>query len=475
MGLAFPHGPIEATDMFIPLAWIIGERTGVGLGWKMIMQCLFMGRALALPSISVGSIKLALLTTSAYARVRRQFGLSIDTYEGIKESLAELVELTYVSEAARSLTAALVDSGSRPLAVSSLMKYRITENARSAINHALDVHAGKGACDGPANYLLSAYNAVPIGVTVEGANIVSRSVITFAQGVLQSHPFVRPALESCESKNYKQDLDDFDSAISGHIQLLQANAARSFLHAISGGVFASCPRDVPKDIRNWYRALSRYTSSFAYLSDVTVITMGHELKKKQKLGGRLADVLAELYILSAVLKQYEEDGFPAEDYPIIEQSLTNGLYRIEKNLLAVIRNFPQRLLRPLLFSIVFPVGAWRQPAKDALTTTVADSVSEATPTRARLTRHVFISDSSNDSVRQLENAFVAANHAASVYKKIRAATRAGLLKKDHTQLQVAESKGIITSEEAHLLQEAEKTAKVAIAVDTFEQDVYRPA
>lgn len=468
MGLAFPHGTIEGRDVFIPLEWVIGEKKGIGFGWQMIMQCLFVGRCLALPAISVGSIKTAFLTTTAYAKVRRQFGLALDTFEGVKEAITALTEITYVSESARSLSATLVDNGYRSLAVSSLMKYQITEYARRAINHALDVQAGRGVCDGPTNYLLSAYNAVPIGVTVEGANIVSRAVITFAQGVLQSHPYIRKKLESCEEEDYNKGLQSFSTALFGHIGLMLANLSRSLLHGLSGGYFASVPSGTPRYLRSWYQSISRYTSAFAFVSDITALFMAVELKKQQKLGGRLADILSELYLLTSVLKRYESDGYPKEDYPIIELCMQNGLHRIQQSLISVIRNFPLPLFRPLLRGIIFPLGVWRTRSSDTLTTAVADSVTTLGKTRDRLSNHMYISDAADDAVKRLEVAFRAAVIAEPVYKKIRVATRAGQLEKNQTQIQDAEKKGIITKHEAELVQDAEKTAKVAIEVDVFE-------
>jgi len=472
-GLAFPHGPIVGKDVFIPLEWVIGAELGIGFGWKMIVECLFVGRCLSLPSISVGTIKTAFKTTTAYAVVRRQFGLSLKTFEGVKASIASLTELTYNSEAARSVAAALVDSGKRPLAVSGIMKYQITEYARQATNHAFDIHAGRAICDGPSNYLLSAYNAVPIGVAVEGANIVTRSVITFAQGTLQSHPYLRQEIESCENEDKRAGLQSFDAVISNHVSLFLSNCVRSLFHSLTLGYFGTPPRAAQLSEKHWYKQLWRYSVSFSVITDATIFLMGDSLKKQQLLGGRMSDILSELYILSSVLKRYKDDGYPTADYPIIKLSMENGLYRIETALKSILQNFPHRLLRPLLYFIIFPLGAWKKPATDTLANEVALLVLDNNKTRDRLIKYSYTSGDSNEKVGRLEAALVLAIAAEPAYKKIRFATRSGILIKKPYQADDALREKIITITEANTIVKAEQAAAKAVAVDAFDQDVYR--
>lgn len=467
--LSFPHGPITGNDVFIPLKWVIGGNDGVGLGWKMITQCLFVGRCLALPSISVGTIQSAFRTTSAYAQVRRQFGLSLNTFEGVQESIAKLAMLSYVSESARAVAASLVDSGYRPLAVSAIMKYQITEYAKEAVNHALAVHAGRGICDGPSNYLLSGYLAVPIGTTVEGANIVTRSVITFAQGALQSHPYLRKEIESCENPDEVSGLQSFEQAFGDHISNFVSNASRSFFHALTFSKFADTPSDVPLSVARWYKYLWRYSCSFAFVADFTMLLMGPQLKKQQLLGGRLADILSELYLLSTVLKRYEDDGFPEEDISVVALSMESGLYRIQESFLSIMHNFPSVAARLFIRIIVFPTGAWLTPAKDSLLRKVSTQVSKPGKTRDRLSNSMHISHHPQDVTGRLEVALTAATAADPVYKKMRIATRAGLLKKGTDQAKEALEMNIISKEEAACIHAAEKAAAFAIAVDSFPQ------
>ena len=471
-GLAFPHGPVTGKDVFIPMEWVIGAETGIGLGWKMIIQCLFVGRCLAIPSISVGAITSAFRTTTAYAAVRRQFGLSLNTFEGVQSAVAQLTELTYKAESARLVAAALVDSGKRPLAVSAIMKYKLTEYSGYATNHALDVHAGRGICDGPSNYLLSAYNAAPIGVTVEGSNIVTRSVITFAQGVLQGHPFLRQEIESFEHDDSTKGIIEFDTVLAKHVSLFLSNCTRSLFGNLTFGILSTVPKGVPTSVAHWYKQISRYSISFSVLSDMTILLLSASLKKQQKLSGRLADVLSELYLLSAVLKRYKDDGYPDADYPIVQQCMENGLHRIETDLQSAIANFPQRAVRPFLHLIIFPLGAWKKTASDTLSNDVAQLVSKPGPVRDRLSGYSYISNDPEDKTGRLEVALELATQADPIYKKMRAATREGILIRKQDQITDALEKDVISPAEAQIVQKAAAAAAKAVAVDSCEQDSY---
>ncbi|OGD32051.1 acyl-CoA dehydrogenase [Candidatus Azambacteria bacterium RIFCSPHIGHO2_02_FULL_52_12] len=468
--VAFPNGPIWGEDVFIPIEWIIGGVERAGQGWKMIMECLFVGRAIALPAISVAAAKVAARYSAAYARIRRQFGSPIGTFEGIEEPLAQLVETAYLTESARAVTTAMVDAGSRPLAVSSLMKYKTTEYARQAVNAAMDIHAGRGVVDGPSNYLMSAFLAAPIGVTVEGANIVTRSIITFAQGVLQTHPYLYEELESGEEADEKRGLKRFEAAFLGHISFFVSNVCRALLLNLTGGVFGRAPKSVPQKVARWYRMLWKGSCNFAYLSDVTTLLMGARLKKKQKLGGRLADALSELFLLSSVLKRYEDDGFPESDYPIVELCMQNGLYRFQQALSGAILNFPVSFLRPILYILTFPFGTRRSPAPDHLGHTVVRLVLEPGEVLDRLTRYIYISNDPDDITGRLEVAFKKAVETEAAQKKLDLAVRAGKVKRMYGVDWVgeAERQGILTKQEAIDVRELEELAERALSVDHFD-------
>lgn len=474
--VAFPNGPIWGENVFIPVEWIIGGAQRAGQGWKMIIECLFIGRAIALPASSVAAIKAAMRYSAEYTRVRRQFGSPIGMFEGIEEPLSHIVELAYVTESARAVTTAMVDAGDRPLAVSSLMKYRTTEYARQAINDAMDIHAGRGVIDGPSNYLMSAFLAAPIGVTVEGANIVTRSIITFAQGVLQTHPYLYEELESGEEADAEKGLKRFEAAFLGHISFLVSNVCRAFLHNLTGGIFGKIPDGVPSKIARWYRQLWRASASFAAIADITTILMGARLKKKQKLGGRLADALSELFFLASILKRYEDDGFPPDDDPIVELCMRNAFWRFETALLGAVRNFPFPFVRPFLFVLLFPGGARRKPASDALGHRVARLVLEPGEVLDRLTRYIYTSNDPEDITGRLEVAFKKAVQAEKAQKKLDLAVRAGKVKRMYGVDWVAEAEkqGILTAQEAKDVRELEVLVERAISVDDFDPKEISP-
>ncbi|MEK7452931.1 MAG: acyl-CoA dehydrogenase [Patescibacteria group bacterium] len=473
--VAFPNGPIFGDNVFIPIDWVIGGAQGVGCGWKMIMECLFVGRAVALPAISVAATKVAVRYSAAYARIRRQFGSPIGTFEGIEEPLARIVELAYISESARTVTTSMIDAGYRPLAISSLMKYKTTEYARQAINAAMDIHAGRGIMDGPSNYLMSFFLVGPIGVTVEGANIVTRSIITFAQGVLQAHPYLYKELESCEEENQAQGLKKFEDAFLGHVSFFVSNIFRAFFHNLTRGVFGSSPKGVHKSVVHWYRILWKESCSFAYLSDITTLLMGSRLKKRQKLGGRLADALSELFILSSVLKRYEDDGFPETDYPIVELCMRNGLHRFQEALSGAIHNFPVVSIRWVLYFITFPFGARRKIASDDLGHTVTQLVLQPSDVLDRLSNYIYISKDPDDITGRMEIAFKKVVETEVAQKKLDVAVRAGKVKRIYgiDWIAEAESQGILTKQEVLDVRESERLAEIAVSVDHFDPDEIR--
>jgi len=468
--VAFPNGPIWGEDVFIPIDSILGAKNGAGQGWKMIMECLFLGRAMALPAISVATTKLAARTAFQYSRVRRQFGISIGKFEGIEEPLAQLAEIAYLTESARTVSTAMIDSGVRPLSISGIMKYQTTEYARQAINLAMDIHAGRGVMDGPSNYLMSGFLAAPIGVTVEGANIVTRSIITFAQGMLQSHPYLYEELESCSEKVFEKGLQRFEKAFFGHIWFLISNTCSAFFHNLTAGVFGKSLPKVPSRTAYWYRQIWRSSKSFAFLGDVACLLIGASLKKKQKLSGRMADAMSELFFMSSILKRYEDDGFPKSDEPIVELCLKNGMFRFQNSIALAIRNFPINFIRPLLSFIIFPFGQRRNPASDQLGHQIVQLFFAGGEPLDRLTRYIYTSTDKNDVIGRMEVAFEKAKTTDDVQQKLDLAVRQGIVKRIYGNdwVKEAHEKGILTSEEAKEVAELEALAEKAMEVDHFD-------
>ena len=339
-GSAFPNGPNWGKDVFIPMDWVIGGDKMVGQGWRMLMECLAAGRSISLPSSSAAGAKSLLRNSTAYARVRKQFDLPIGKMEGLEEPLARMVEVAYVNEAARGVTAAMVSRGEKPSVISAIMKYQSTERMRRALNDAMDLHGGKGVCDGPTNWLQAAYQAMPVGITVEGANILTRSLITFAQGALRSHPYLYKEIQACQDFDEERGLNAFDVAFRGHVSFALSNMFGAFFHNITFGIFGHVPEKA-YGTAEWYRQLWRASRNFALVADLTVAVLGGGLKTKQKLTGRLADALSELYLLSCVLKRYEDDGKPANDRHIVALCARNGLFHFQEALRGDDRQLPR--------------------------------------------------------------------------------------------------------------------------------------
>ncbi len=474
-GAAFPNGPNWGKDVFIPMEWIIGGDKMAGQGWRMLMECLSAGRAISLPSSATAGAKMMLRVTSAYARIRKQFGLPVSRMEGIEEPLVRIIETAYVNEAARAMTASMVSRGEKPSVISALMKYQTTEKMRRAVNDAMDIHGGRAICDGPANYLQSAYQMVPVGITVEGANILTRTLITFAQGALRSHPYLYKEVQSAQDSDRRRGLDAFEEAFGGHIAFSISNATGAFFHNLTGGALASAP-DNAQRMSVWYRQLARASRSFAFIADLTVALLGGGLKTKQKITGRMADALSELYMLSAVLKRYDDDGRQQGDHMIVELAAQNGLYRFQEAMAGTIDNFPVTWVRPIMKAIVFPLGRHFKPAPDALGRAVAKHVLEPGAVRDRLTRHIFISKDVNDATGLLEVTLDKVIAAEPVEKKLEKAIRDGVVRRYHgiDWFGDAVTKGVLTAAEAEQLRELERLVARVIAVDHFDPAELQP-
>jgi len=474
-GNAFPNGPNWGKDVFIPIDWVIGGEAMVGQGWRMLMECLAAGRAISLPSSATAGSKAMLRFTSAYGRIRKQFGLPVALMEGVEEPLARMIEAAYANEAARAVTAAMVARGERPSVLSALMKYQTTERMRRSVNDAFDIHGGRAICDGPHNYLQSAYQMVPIGITVEGANILTRTLITFAQGALRSHPYLYKEIQAAQDPDSERGLDAFETAFSGHIAHSVANATGAFFHNVTGGFFAAAP-DRAYEMATWYRQLARASRNFAFVADVTVATLGGALKRKQKLSGRLADALSELYFLACVLKRFEDDGGLSSDRDLVALCAANGLYRFQEALRGVIDNFPNTPARILMRTIVFPLGGSYRPAGDVLGHRVCKLVLEAPEVRDRLTRHIYISNDPDDATGLLEVTLKKVVAAEEAEKKLDHAVREGRLRRYHGIDWIGEAmaKGIVTESEGQQLREVEALVARVIAVDHFDPAAVKP-
>jgi acyl-CoA dehydrogenase len=467
---AFMNGPTKGTNVFIPMDFLIGGTAYAGQGWRMLMECLSTGRAISLPAIGTVSIKQSLRVTSAYARIRRQFGIPVGIMEGVAEPLGRLVKSAYMFEASRALTASMVDEGQKPSVLSALLKYRTTEAMRQGINDAFDIHGGRAIQDGPSNYLFSSYMATPVAITVEGANILTRTLITFAQGALRAHPYLYREIEAVQNKDKTAGLLAFDKAFSGHASYMLRNMVGSFLHAVSFGHFASTPVD--HEMARWYRQLARYAQSFALVGDWTVAFLGGDLKRKQRLSGRMADILSNLYMMSATLKRYEDEGRIIEDRPVVDAVMADCIADIEKSFGEVYANFPNAILRNAMRFLTFPLGRHARPASDRANYRLVRPVLAPGAFRDRLTTGVYISTDPNDVTGVLEDALVKVTQAEEIETRFVKALKKGLIERrlDRDAITDAVGVNIITADEAEILRAADEATDRVIKVDDFDPD-----
>ncbi len=462
-GQAFQNGPTQGRDVFIPIDYIIGGQARVGQGWRMLMDCLAAGRAISLPALGTGAAMFCARFAGAYARIRRQFGLPIGRFEGIETPLARIAGYAYALEAARRLTASTLDHGEQPSVLSAILKYHATERMRIALNDALDIHGGRAICDGPRNYLFGVYMSVPVAITVEGANILTRSLMIFGQGAIRCHPYLLKEMEAANLPDPDDALRAFDKALFAHVRSATSNVLRTLLHNLTFGVFARTPTD--SAVAGMYRGLHVASVTFAAVADLVMGTLGGEMKRKENLSARLGDVLSELYLMSCVLKRFETDGSPAADLPLVEWNYRSALCTIQTRLDEVMSNLPARPVAWLLRMAAFPLGRYRRPPSDKLTHRAAALLLSPSETRERLTKGIYINHVPSDATGRMELAFASAVERDRIEDKIRK-ERPG--KKALADLAALIRDKIITQAEADSLTTANTIVREAIDVDDFE-------
>jgi len=462
-GQAFQNGPTQGHDVFIPMDYVIGGKERVGQGWRMLMDCLAAGRAISLPALGTGAAMFCARFAGAYARIRRQFGLSIGRFEGIEAPLARIAGYAYSLDAARRLTASTLDRGEQPSVLSAILKYHATERMRTALNDALDIHGGRAICDGPRNYLYGTYMSVPVAITVEGANILTRSLMIFGQGAIRCHPYLLKEMEAANLSDPNEALKAFDKALFAHIYSATSNVIRAFWHNLTGGVFASSP--APRGVAHMYRGLHVACVTFAAVADLAMGTLGGEMKRRESISARLGDVLSELYLMSCVLKRFEDEGSQAADLPLVEWNFRSALYEIQNRLDEVLSNLPNRPVAWLLRRIALPLGRRRRPPHDRLAHQLAALLLSPSETRDRLTAGIYVNHAPSDATGRMEIAFAAAVQRDAIEEKIRKAGHAG--RKALADLEALVKGKVITQAEADALTTANAIVREAIDVDDF--------
>ncbi len=466
---AFQNGPVKGHDVFIPLDWMIGGVEYAGQGWRMLMECLADGRAISLPSLSAGAGKLCSRATGAYARIRTQFHTPIGRMEGVEEALARIVGNTYAIDATRQITVVSVDQGEKPSVMSAIAKYHCTERMRSVVNDAMDIFGGSAIIMGPLNLLARTYEAIPVSITVEGANILTRSLIIFGQGVIRCHPYLRREMDALAMDDKQAALKAFDAAFFAHIGFVGSNKVRSILLGLGGGYLSKPP--FSGDSLRYARHIERLSANLAFVSDITLAVLGGGLKRHEKLSGRLGDILSQLYIASAAIKRFSTDGEPAEDTPLLQWVCEDALWRAQQALDGFLRNFPVPAIGILMRALVFPLGKPFKPPVDKLGHKVATIVLNENKARDRLSAGIYINTNPDDPLGRIEHAFATVLAARDSEKKLELARKSGQINAlfdDETAFAELLEKGLIDETDVKMLRNAFATTWQATIVDAFD-------
>lgn len=468
MNSAFMNGPTYGDKVFIPMDFVVGGQDYVGKGWRMLVELLSIGRAISLPAMGTACGKMSYRLTGAYARVREQFNTSIGNFEGVEESLARIAGLTYRLEAMRRMTANAVDLGVKPAVVSAIAKYHMTEMGRVVINDSMDIHGGRGLIDGERNYLAAAYNALPVSITVEGANILTRNLMIFGQGAIRCHPWVFEEMQSIAAKDKVAGIKQFDRAFFCHIGYACSNFVRTFWLGITGARLVRTP--VSGETERYYKQLTRMSSALALVSDLAMAIIGGDLKRRERLSARLGDVLSHLYMATSVLKYYEDEGRNSDELDYVHWNCQNSLASIEEAFRDFLANFSSPFIGKALSLIIFPWGKTYHKASDRLDHEIVKPMLCDSDLRDRLTTNCYVGKSENDVTGRIENAFTKVLVAADAAKKLSKAIKKNQLEKQSSyekQLSSAVKNDILTKQEVVLLKEAAAARWDAIQVDAY--------
>ncbi len=473
LNIPFQNGPTRGKDVFVPLDSIIGGPERAGQGWRMLVEQLAAGRSIVLPANASGGAKAAVYGSGAYTRIRKQFNLPISRFEGIGEVLARMAARTYIINAAVAVTCTAINRGEKPAVPSAILKYHCTELGRMIANDAMDVQGGKGIILGPKNYIGRGYQAIPIAITVEGANILTRSLIIYGQGAIRCHPFVLKEMEAATNENHEQGLIDFDTSLFGHIGYAFSNMARSFVMAMTHAKLSLTPQSGP--VSRYYQHINRYSAAFALASDIAMLNLGGELKRRESLSARLGDVFSSMYLASMVLKQFEDQGRPDDDLPIVEWACRSLLYQAQEQLHSFLRNFPNRFLAAGLRILIFPRGRTYSAPADELSWKIVDLITYPTESRERLCAGIYSTTEPSNPLGLLQEALEATEAATPLENKLRDARRAGVIGSDDPleMIEQAEQEGVLTADEAAQLKALDEQVMALIEVDDFAPEELR--
>lgn len=463
---AFQNGTIRGENVFIPLENIIGGVEMIGQGWRMIMECLAVGRGISLPAIVNSNSKLAYRMTSAYARLRQQFNLSVGKFEGVAYKLGEIGGYTYLIDASRTMTASIISQQLKPALLSAITKYHLTEMGRVVVNHAMDIHGGKAIQMGPSNYLAMGYILTPISITVEGANILTRNLMIFGQGAMRCHPYLQDEIAVANS-NAPDAIEQYDALLQKHVAYSANNLLRTFWHGLTAGFFVKVPVTGP--LKRYYKKITRMSIALAFLADVSMISLGGSLKKRENCSARLGDVLSYLYLATACLKYYEENSTDEmQDY--LDWAVSHCLYEVQKAIDDLCHNYPSKIFGKILRFIVFPYGRSYLKPNDKTIANIAKHMQEESVARDKLSSGIYLGKGMEDPTGHIEEAWQLLLAVSPIEAKVKSAIKAKTIEKNKNRLELysgALNAKVISQDEYQQLLAFEAARKVAMSVDNF--------
>ena len=468
LNVPFQNGPLEGKDVFVPLGAIIGGPAMAGQGWRMLVEQLSVGRCISLPSNAAGGAKAGVFASTAYARIRKQFNQPVGRFEGVEAALTRMAGASYIIDAARSVTTGAIDGGEKPSVPAAMLKYHCTELARQVANDAMDVHGGKGICLGPKNYLGRGYQTVPIAITVEGANILTRSLMILGQGAIRCHPYVLREMNAARDKDKRRSLRDFDRALFGHVGYTLSNAARSLVMGFTLARFSDAP--TTGATRRYYQHITSFSARFAFATDMAMLALGGYLKQKEHLSARLGDVLSALYMASMVLKHYENQGRPEEDLPLVEWSCRTLLYRAQEQLHGFLRNFPHHGFAAFMRLVIFPRGRTYFAPSDRLGRLIVEPLMMPSATRDRLAHGIYRTVEPGNVLGLLQQALALSVSAEPLEKRIRVeGVKTGRITALDLpgQIEQALAAGLLDAREAETLRQYDRKVMEIVHVDDF--------
>ena len=469
LNVPFMNGPTQGEDVFIPMDWVIGGQQQVGTGWKMLMECLADGRAISLPALATAAAKFASRNTGAYARVRTQFKMPIGEFEGVAEVLGRIGGNTYMMDAARCVTAAALDQGSKPSVASAIIKYHLTERMRQVVDDAMDIHGGSGICLGPRNHIASIYKAVPIAITVEGANILTRSMIIFGQGAVRCHPWLYKEMDALSEPNEELATEKFDHAFWNHIAHITSNIARCVFLGLSKAHWVTVPFST--SIEPHYKRLTRLSANFALVADVALTKFGGSLKRREHISARLGDMLSYLYLSSVTLKYFRDRGEPETEIPFVDWAMRECGRGFHLAMQELLYNLPGSILKRILHVIIYPLGKPQIPRKDELHDEISGLLLDDLTIRDALTDDIFVPKDADESLVWLEDALQQVIKAAPLESLVKRAKRLGNIKR--FDLDLAVSCGVINDQEADIIRNAQLARLKVFAVDDFPAEYWQ--